>query len=134
LDSNNIATFLNRVAIVIIIASLSIAWSIAEIEAAATGFPAILPNHFWIGCCKGCDLDYAKLLHNAKPEMQKQQSQIAKDFLNVRDALAAERRKVPVIYYCTPTSRRSGRKADCTKSGESRRGLPCLIDWDILFS
>jgi hypothetical protein len=41
-------------------ASLSIAWSIAEIEASAAGFDAILPNHFWIGCCKGCDLDYAR--------------------------------------------------------------------------
>jgi hypothetical protein len=29
--------------------SLNIAWSIAEIEAAAAGFESILPNHFWIG-------------------------------------------------------------------------------------
>ncbi|TSA31264.1 MAG: ATP-dependent Clp protease ATP-binding subunit [Verrucomicrobiaceae bacterium] len=70
-------------------ASLNIAWSIADIEAAAAGFDAILPNHFWIGCCKGCDLDYEKFLHDAKPDIQGQESQIAKDFLNVRDALAA---------------------------------------------
>ena len=69
--------------------SLNIAWSIAEIEASAAGFDAILPHHFWIGCCKGCDLDCAKFLHNAKPDIQRQQSQIAKDFLDVRDALAA---------------------------------------------
>lgn len=37
--------------------SLNIAWSIAEIETSAAGFQSILPNYFWIGCCKGCDLD-----------------------------------------------------------------------------
>jgi hypothetical protein len=45
--------------------SLNIAWSIAEIEASAAGFEAILQNHFWIGCCKGCDLDCAKFLEIA---------------------------------------------------------------------
>jgi ATP-dependent Clp protease ATP-binding subunit ClpC len=70
-------------------ASLNIAWSIAEIEASAAGFESILPNHFWIGCCKGCDLDYAKFLQNAKLEIQKQEPQIAQDFQAVRDALTA---------------------------------------------
>ena len=91
-------------------ASLNIAWSIAEVEAAAAGFPAILPNHFWIGCCKGCDLDYAKFLHNAKPEMQKQQSQIAKDFLNVRNALAAGK--------ATPSKLRRALRQRLGKNGE----------------
>jgi ATP-dependent Clp protease ATP-binding subunit ClpC len=68
-------------------ASLTIAWSIAEIEAAAAGFDAILPNHFWIGCCKGCDLDLAKFLREAKPEIKQQESQIAQDFKVVRSAL-----------------------------------------------
>jgi hypothetical protein len=70
-------------------ASLNIAWSIAEIEASAAGFEAILPNHFWIGCCKGCDLNYAKFLQNANPEIRGMETQIARDFQAVRDALAA---------------------------------------------
>jgi hypothetical protein len=69
--------------------SINIAWSIAEIEASAAGFNAILPDHFWIGCCKGCDLDYAKFLQNAQPEIQNQESRIAQDFQAVRNALAA---------------------------------------------
>jgi len=32
--------------------SLNIAWSVAEIEASSAGFELILPNHFWIGCCR----------------------------------------------------------------------------------
>ena len=59
-------------------ASLNIAWSIAEIEASAAGFQSILPNHFWIGCCKGCDLDLAKFLREAKPEIKEQERQIGK--------------------------------------------------------
>jgi hypothetical protein len=51
-------------------ASLNIAWSIAEIEASAAGFESILPGHFWIGCCKGCDLDYAKFLQNATAKIR----------------------------------------------------------------
>ncbi|MEI8122807.1 MAG: Clp protease N-terminal domain-containing protein, partial [bacterium] len=74
-------------------ASLNIAWSIAEIEASAAGFDAILPDHFWIGCCKGCDLDYAKFLQDARTEIRNQQSQIAQDFQAVRDALAAAKAK-----------------------------------------
>ena len=70
-------------------ASLNIAWSIAEIEASAAGFEAILPNHFWIGCCKCCDLDVTKFLQNARPEIRNQEAQIAQDFQAVRDALAA---------------------------------------------
>ena len=70
-------------------ASISIAWSIAEVEASAAGFQSIQPNHFWIGCSKGCDLDYAKFLHNAQPEIRNQESQIAQDFQAVRDALTA---------------------------------------------
>ena len=70
-------------------ASLNIAWSIAEIEASEAGFESILPNHFWIGCCKGCDLDCAKFLQNAQPEIRNQESQIAQDFQAVRDALTA---------------------------------------------
>jgi ATP-dependent Clp protease ATP-binding subunit ClpC len=73
--------------------SLNIAWSIAEIEASAAGFDAILPEHFWIGCCKGCDLDYAKFLQDARTEIRNQQSQIAQDFQAVRDALAAAKAK-----------------------------------------
>ena len=69
--------------------SLNIAWSIAEIEASAAGFDAIHPNHFWIGCCKGCDLDFAKFLQNAKPEIQGMEAQIAQDFQVVRETLAA---------------------------------------------
>jgi len=73
--------------------SLNIAWSIAEIEASAAGFQAILPNHFWIGCCKGCDLDITKFLNNAKPEIRGMETQIAQDFQTVRDALAAGKSK-----------------------------------------
>ena len=69
--------------------SVNISWSIAEVEAAATGFDAILPNHFWIGCCKGCDLDLAKFLENAMPETRNQETRIARDFKAVRDALNA---------------------------------------------
>ena len=73
--------------------SLNIAWSIAEIEASAAGFDAIHPNHFWIGCCKGCDLDYAKFLQDAREATRNQQSQIAQDFHTVRDALTAGKAK-----------------------------------------
>ena len=69
--------------------SVNIAWSIAEIEASAAGFDAILPSHFWIGCCKGCDLDCAKFTENAMPEIRKYESQITQDFHTVRDALTA---------------------------------------------
>jgi len=72
--------------------SLHIAWSIAEIEASAAGFQAILPSHFWIGC-KGCDLDFAKFLQNSPPEIRKQETQIARDFQAVRDALTAGKAK-----------------------------------------
>ena len=85
-------------------ASLNITWSIAEIEASAAGFQAIQPNHFWIGCCKCCDLDYAKFLENAKPEIQNQESQIAQDFQVVRDALTAGKAKKGVSP-CVLTSR-----------------------------
>ena len=91
-------------------ACLNIAWSIAEIEAAAAGFESILPVHFWIGCCKGCDLDYEKFLQNAKPEIQGQQSQIAKDFLDVRDALAAG--------IANPTTLRRALRGRLGKNGE----------------
>ena len=50
--------------------SLNIAWSIAEIEASAAGFESILTNHFWIGCCKCCDVDYVKFLQNAPAEIR----------------------------------------------------------------
>jgi len=69
--------------------ALSIAWSLAELEASEAGFSSILPNHFWIGCCKGCDLDFSKFLQNAKPEIQGQEEQIAKEFKIVTDALAS---------------------------------------------
>lgn len=69
-------------------ASLNIAWSIAEIEASMAGFESILPAHFWIGCCKGCDLDYEKFLRKAKPEVQAMEGRIARDFQVFRDALA----------------------------------------------
>jgi ATP-dependent Clp protease ATP-binding subunit ClpC len=67
--------------------SLSIAWSIAEIEASTAGFESILPNHFWIGSFKCCDIDFAKFLLNAKLEIRDQEAQIALDFLAVRVAL-----------------------------------------------
>jgi len=73
----------------VINAALNIAWSIAEIEASAAGVESIQPNHFWIGCCKCCDLEYAKFLQDAKPEIQNQESQIAQDFQAVLKALAA---------------------------------------------
>jgi len=68
--------------------SRNIAWSIAEIEASAAGFQSILPNYFWAGCCKGCDLDLAKFLREAKPEIKELEGQIAQDFKVIRDALA----------------------------------------------
>jgi len=74
-------------------ASLSIAWSIAEIEASAAGFQSILPNHFWIGCCKGCDLDLAKFLREAKPEIKEPEGQIAQDFKAVLQSLSAAKAK-----------------------------------------
>ena len=74
-------------------ASLNIAWSIAEIEASAAGFQPIQANHFWIGCCKCCDLDYAKFLKDAMPEIRNQEAQIAQDFQVVRDALLAGKTK-----------------------------------------
>jgi hypothetical protein len=80
-------------------ASLNIAWSIAEIEASAAGFEAIHPNHFWIGCCKCCDLDYVKFLQNAPAEIRNQESQIAQDFQAVRDALAAEKAVCPFTFW-----------------------------------
>ena len=90
--------------------SLNIAWSIAEIEASAAGFDAILPHHFWIGCCKGCDLDCAKFLQNANPEVQNQKAQIAQDFQAVRDALADGKLK--------PTTLRRALRASLGKNGE----------------
>jgi hypothetical protein len=67
--------------------SLNIAWSIAEIEAAAAGFDSILPTHFWIACCKGCDLDFEKLLKKATPQVQGMD--IARDFQVVREVLTS---------------------------------------------
>lgn len=75
--------------------SIIIAWSIAEIEAA--GFESILPNHFWIGCCKGCDLDYAKFLQNAPSEIRNQEARIDEDFNVVRNALAAGKTKPAIL-------------------------------------
>lgn len=69
--------------------SLNIAWSIAEIEAAAAGFRSILPSHFWMGCCKGCDLDLEEFFANAPSETRAQQSEVARDFEGVRNALSA---------------------------------------------
>ncbi len=69
--------------------SLNIAWSLAEIEAAAAGFSSILPSHFWMGCCKGGDLDMAGFLGEANPEIRKQEPFVVRDFLAVREALAA---------------------------------------------
>jgi len=91
-------------------ASLNIAWSIAEIEASAAGFQSILPNHFWIGCCKGCDLDLAKFLREAKPEIKEQERQIAEDFKVVRDALAEAKAK--------PSALRRALRARLGKNGE----------------
>jgi hypothetical protein len=67
--------------------ALSIAWSLAELEAAEAGFLSILPDHFWIGCCKGCDLDLSKFLEGAKTEIRDQEEQITKEFKVVTDAL-----------------------------------------------
>ena len=93
-------------------ASVNIAWSIAEIEASAAGFDAILPANFWSGCCKGCDLDSAKFLENAMPEIRNQQSQIAQDFQAVRDALAAAKAK--------PAKLRRALRQRLGKEGEPR--------------
>jgi hypothetical protein len=68
--------------------SLNIAWSIAEIEASSAGFESILPTHFWIGCCKACDLDLGKFLQSAPSEVQAMEPQVALDFKAVREALA----------------------------------------------
>jgi len=67
--------------------ALNLAWSLAEMEASEAGFSSITPNHFWIGCCKGCDLDLSKLLSDAKPEIKAQEEQIGQEFEMVTDAL-----------------------------------------------
>ncbi len=69
--------------------SLNIAWSLAELEASAAGFDVITPNHFWIGCCKGCDLNLEKFLREADPEIQRQGSEIRDDFQKIREVLAS---------------------------------------------
>jgi hypothetical protein len=69
--------------------SLNIAWSIAEIEAAAAGFDSILPTHFWIACCNGCNLDYAKFPQDATPEIWGMGAEIARDFQVVREVLTS---------------------------------------------
>jgi ATP-dependent Clp protease ATP-binding subunit ClpC len=73
----------------VIAPSIQIAWSIAEVEAAAAGFPAILPAHFWIACCKVCDLEMADFLAEAKEEIQQRSPEITADFEQVRLVLEA---------------------------------------------
>ncbi|MEX1118934.1 MAG: hypothetical protein WEB60_09085, partial [Terrimicrobiaceae bacterium] len=73
--------------------ALNIAWSIAEVEASAAGFDAILPAHFWIGCCKGCDLDLARFLAGAAPEIKGQERHIADAFGAVNHVLASAHAK-----------------------------------------
>ena len=90
--------------------AINIAWSVAEIEASASGYQSILPNHFWIGCCKGCDLNYTKFLQNAQPELRNQEVQIAQDFDAVREALAAGKIK--------PSAFRRALRAQLGKTGE----------------
>ncbi len=90
--------------------SLAIAWSLAEIEAAAAGFPSILPSHFWMGCCKGCDLDIAGFLGEANPEIRKQGPFVIRDFLAVREALAAAK--------TNPTNLRRALRARLGKKGK----------------
>ena len=94
------------------ISSLTIAWSIAEIEASAAGFQTILSNHYWIGCCKCCDFDFPKFLQNAPPEIRNQEAQIAQDFHAVRDALAAGNAK--------PAKLRRALRRRLGKEGEPR--------------
>jgi ATP-dependent Clp protease ATP-binding subunit ClpC len=67
--------------------SLNLAWSLAEMEASEAGFSSITPNHFWIGCCKGCDLDLSKFLSDAKPEIKAQEEQIRQEFKMVANSL-----------------------------------------------
>ncbi len=90
--------------------SLSISWSLAELEASEAGFSSILPNHFWIGCCKGCDLDLTKFLEGAKTEIRDQEGQIAKEFKIVTDALASLK--------LTPTSLRRSLRARLGRVGK----------------
>jgi ATP-dependent Clp protease ATP-binding subunit ClpC len=91
--------------------SINIAWSIAEIEAAAAGFESIRPAHFWIGCCKGCDLDYAKFLQDATPEVQGMEADIARDFQVIRGALSSAKLK--------PSALRRGLRAGLGKLGKA---------------
>jgi len=67
--------------------SLNLAWSLAEMEASEGGFSLIQPTHFWIGACKGCDLDLSKFLNDAKPELKAQEPQIRQEFKMIADAL-----------------------------------------------
>ncbi len=90
--------------------SLIIAWSIAEIEASSAGFESILPNHFWIGCCKGCDLDLGKFLQSAPPEVQAMEPKVALDFKVVRDVLAFGKFK--------PTTLRRALRSHLGKQGD----------------
>jgi hypothetical protein len=74
-------------------AALNIAWSISEFDASTAGFAAILPTHFWIGCCKGCDLDFTKFLQNAPPEVRGMEADIARDFQVIREVLSSAKLK-----------------------------------------
>lgn len=66
----------------------SIAWSLAEIEAASAGFQEILPAHFWMGSCKGCELDLEKFLKKAGGNIRSERSSIQAEFDSVAAALS----------------------------------------------
>lgn len=68
-------------------ASINIAWSLAEAEAAAGGHAEILPAHFWMGTCKGCDLDMDVFLRKAREDVIAAKGEITEDFREVADVL-----------------------------------------------
>ncbi len=67
--------------------SLNIAWSLAEMEASKAGFSIIQPGHFWIGVCKGADLNWGDFLKDAKEDVRIQERQIREDFNSVDSIL-----------------------------------------------
>lgn len=100
-------------------ASLNIAWSIAEIEASAAGFESILPNHFCFGCCKGCDLDYAKFLQEPwRSEPPRSQRSFPASRSMRRNSPGVSTRKPYTV--CPRRSRKSRRSSVSSTSAQAR--------------
>lgn len=66
-------------------AGSTLIWFLADFEADAAHFKETTPWHFLIACFKACDLDIAKFLRSAPPEVQNKGEEIKSDSSQLRD-------------------------------------------------